>query len=315
MVSRATVFNFLVDPEDAGERLDVYLAGQSDPPVSRSQVRKHLDSGEITVNGQALKAGYSLRADDLICWNYTPPVELSLSAQPIPLDILFDDPHLAVLNKPARMVVHPAPGHPDGTLANALLYHFENLAETGGALRPGIVHRLDKDTSGALVITKTEAAQQVLSAQFRRREPRRLYHALVFGPGLADSGVFDTFHARHPNHRTRFSGKFEAPRRAITHFKVLERFDSGVCLVECRLKTGRTHQIRMHLYEANAPILGDELYGGKATRATKLIARQALHARRIAFSHPGGEYLEFEAPYPDDFAAALHALRAGKDWR
>jgi 23S rRNA pseudouridine1911/1915/1917 synthase len=315
LADKPTTFSFIVEPEDVGERLDVFLAEQDDPPISRSQVKKRLNRGEITVNGEHTKAGHSLREDDLIRWEFQPPKKPSMEAQPIPIDILYDDSYLAVVDKPAGMVVHPAPGHPDGTLVNALLHHFDDLAGIGGELRPGIVHRIDKDTSGALAVTKCDEAHRFLARQFREHSIERKYHALVFGPGLDDKGTFESWHTRDPNNRFRFTGRIEAKRRAITHYKVAERFEGGVCLVECWLETGRTHQIRMHFFEANAPLLGDEVYGGKNTSNTKLIDRQSLHARELGFDHPDGSHVHRTAPYPDDFAAALEALRAGKDWR
>ncbi|MFU8806909.1 MAG: RluA family pseudouridine synthase [Bradymonadaceae bacterium] len=310
-----TQFSFLVDPEDEGTRLDVFLAEQDDPPLTRSQVRRALDRGEITVNSERVKAGYKLRGDDVIRWDYAPPPGPRAVPQDIPLTFLYEDEFLAVVDKPAGMVVHPSPGHPDGTLVNAILHHFERIATVGDELRPGIVHRLDKDTSGALVVTKTDPVHHHLAEQFREHTIDRVYHALVHGPGLAERGTFDTLHGRAPNHRIRFSGKVDKGRRAVTHFEVLERFDQGVCLVQCKLETGRTHQIRMHFFEANAPLLGDELYGGKVTSSTPLIARQALHAVLLGFEHLDGRRITCEAPYPADFAGALEALRAGKSWR
>ena len=221
-----------------------------------------------------------------------------------------------VVEKPAGMVVHPGPGHPDGTLVNALLYHLDDLAGIGGELRPGIVHRTDKETSGALVVSKTDEAHQKLAAQFKEHTIERVYHTLVYGAGLDDEGTFDTFHGRDPSNRMRYSGKVDKGRRAVTHWKVRERYDSEACLVECRLETGRTHQIRMHFYEANAPVLGDSMYAGRATSEVRIIDRQALHARRLVLTHPAsGERLDFTSDYPEDFQKALDALRAGKGWR
>jgi 23S rRNA pseudouridine1911/1915/1917 synthase len=312
---KPTIFRFIVEPDDEGMRLDVFLADQEDPPISRSQVKKRLNRGEITVNDEHTKAGYWLREDDVIGWEFQPPKEPSMEAQHIPIELLYDDSDLAVVDKPAGMVVHPGPGHPDGTLVNALLYRFDDLAGIGGELRPGIVHRLDKDTSGALAVTKCDEAHRYLARQFRDHSIERKYHALVFGPGLDDKGTFESWHTRDPNNRFRFTGRIEAKRRAITHYEIAERFRDGVRLVECRLETGRTHQIRMHFFEANCPLLGDEVYGGKNTSNTKLIDRQALHARELGFEHPNGSHVHRQAPYPDDFAKALEALRAGKSWR
>ncbi len=310
-------FEFRVDADFSGARLDVFLAEQSDPPLSRSQVKKRIEDGEISVNQTvAKKAGVKLETDDLVVWDYAPPmIPDSLTAEDIPLDILFEDDHVAIVNKPAGMVVHPAPGHYTGTLVNALVHHFDKLPQIGGALRPGIVHRIDKDTSGALAVAKSDAAHQHLSNLFRNHDIERRYHALVHGPGLPDSGTFDTLHGRSPNDRKRYTGNVAEGRHAVTHFNVLERFQNGAALVECQLETGRTHQIRMHFFETNSPLLGDSVYAGKNVSTSRLISRQALHARTLGFTHVDGSDVFAQAPYPDDFASALEALRNGKDWR
>lgn len=315
MSTRPTFFRFNVDDDDAGERLDVYLADQEDPPLSRSQVRKFLDRGEIKVNDELVKAGYRLRGGDEILWEHTPAPRPSTAPESIDLQILYEDDDLAIIDKPAGLVVHPAPGHPDGTLVNALTYHFDHLSDLSGTLRPGIVHRLDRDTSGALAITKTDRAHRHLAEQFRRHTIERVYHALAFGPGLDDEATFETGHGRHPRHRVRYTGQIDSRRRAVTHIRVLERFASGACLVECRLETGRTHQIRMHLSEANAPILADHLYGGRAAAGASIIDRQALHALILGLEHPDGHQIRCRSEYPRDFQAALDALRSGADWR
>ncbi len=314
---QSTPFHFIIDPEDAGTRLDVFLAEQEDPPLTRSQVRKCLDAGDILVNDRIVKSGYALRENDHILWTIHAPRPTTLEAQDIPLTFLYEDEHLAIVDKPAGLVVHPALGHPDYTLVNALLFHFDGQAGVaiGGELRPGIVHRLDKDTSGALVVSKTDEAHHHLAEQFRAHTTDRVYHALVVGPGLPDSGTIDTLHGRDPRDRKRFSADVSTGRRAITHYKVLERFHTGAALVECRLETGRTHQIRMHFLHIHAPLLGDQTYGGTRAARTPLIQRQALHAVQIGVTHLDGTQLLCTSPYPDDFASALDALRAGKDWR
>ena len=317
-MSQIITYTYLVEPDEEDRvRLDVFLADQEDPPLSRSQVKKRIDAGEVTINGQvATKAGAWLREGDEVVWTHHPPVEPNLEAQAIPLRFLYEDGHVAVVDKPAGMVVHPAPGHPSGTLVNALMHHLKgDLAGIGGELRPGIVHRIDKDTSGALVVTKTDAAHRHLGELFRHHDIERRYHALCFGPSLPASGTIESLHGRDSRHRLRFTGRVDRGRHAVTHYRVLERFDSGACLVECRLETGRTHQIRMHLSEANAPLLGDELYGGPATAKNRLIGRQALHARTLGFTSVDGAEVHCQAPYPDDFAHALDRLRAGADWR
>lgn len=315
-MTRCVSFHFDVEDDDDGARLDVFLAEQEDPPLSRSQVKRCIEEGEILVNDdEPHKAGYKLRTGDRVVWEHQPPRPTELIAQDIPLDILYEDDSVAIVNKPAGMVVHPAPGHPDGTLVNALLHHFDRLPNIGGYLRPGIVHRIDKDTSGALAVTKSDQAHRHLAALFHDHEIERRYHALVFAPSLDDSGSFDTLHGRDPNRRRKFSSRVTRGRRAVTHYTVLERFHRKAALVECTLETGRTHQIRMHLSEANAPLLGDQLYGGKATRNSSVIGRQALHARSLGFKHVDGSDVDVIAGYPKDFQHAIDELRRGSDWR
>lgn len=292
----------------------MFLAELEDPPLTRSQVKRRIDAGEVRLNGANTKAGATLRVGDRIVWDYEPPAPMRAVPQEISLDILFEDAHLAIVNKPPGMVVHPAPGHPDGTLVNAILHHFGAVSDSADALRPGIVHRIDKDTSGALVVTKTDAAHRHLASLFHDHDIERAYHALVTGRRLDDAGTFDTLHGRHPKDRLRFSGQVDKGRRAITHWVVLERFEHSAALIECRLKTGRTHQIRMHLAEFGAPLLGDQVYAPRDVAASRVISRQALHARTLGFAHLDGTSLRVEAPYPADFAGALEKLRAGQRW-
>ena len=310
-------YQFEVDATDDRRRLDLFLRDRDEPDESRSQIKKRIDRGEVEINGEpASKAGEELRSGDSVKWNYEPVREPDLEPQALPLEFLYEDDFLAVVQKPAGMVVHPAPGHPDGTLVNALLHHLDDLAGVGGELRPGIVHRIDKETSGALVVTKDDDTHRHLADQFKAHTIERRYHTLVFGPGLEDEGTFETGHARDPSNRMRYTGEVDSERRATTHYRVIDRYDSGGCLVECRLETGRTHQIRMHFYEANAPVLADTLYGGRSTSNSRLLDRQALHARLLAFEHPEtGDRIEFEAPYPEDFKHAISELERGADWR
>jgi 23S rRNA pseudouridine1911/1915/1917 synthase len=311
-----TTFRFVVEPEDAGQRLDVFLADQEDPPLSRSQIKRCIDAGEVVVGQTAVKAGYVLRPGDIITWRHTSPAPLDLVAQDIPLTFLHLDEHVAIVDKPAGMVVHPAPGHPNGTLVNALLHHLAGaLSPVGDAIRPGIVHRIDKDTSGALVISRTEAAHKHLLALFHNHDIERVYHALMPDRGLKDSGTFDTLHGRDPHDRVKFSSRVREGKRAVTHYTVLERFPQGAALVACQLETGRTHQLRVHFADHNCPLLSDPLYGDRATRSSPLIARHALHALTLGFRGLDGQMIRVQAPYPADFAAAVEALRAGKNWR
>ncbi len=310
-----STYRFTITDEDAGRRLDRFLAGCDPPGESRSQVKKFLNQGQISVNGEQVKAGHRLRPGDQVVWRHDPPKEPTTAPEPIDFGVLYDDEEMAIIDKPADLVVHPAPGHPDHTLVNGLTHRFDRLSSLGGELRPGIVHRLDRDTTGALAIAKSDRAHRYLSDQFREHSAERVYHAIVHGPGLDESGTFDTGHSRHPHHRVRFTGRRDAERHAITHYRVIERFETDACLVECRLETGRTHQIRMHFFEANAPVLGDDVYGGRSTSSASIIDRQALHALILGVEHPDGQRIRCESPYPADFRAAVDALRAGRDWR
>ncbi|OIP32403.1 MAG: hypothetical protein AUK47_20605 [Deltaproteobacteria bacterium CG2_30_63_29] len=305
----------VVDEEAVGFRLDQFLAQQDSSPT-RSQLKGAIERGEVTVNGRVVKPGHSLQ------WGERVEVALidvtsELIAEDIPLHILFEDDSVIVLVKPADLVVHPAAGHPTGTLVNALLHHCgPQLSEAGDPARPGLVHRLDKDTTGVMVVAKNLASHAHLAQQFEVHSTTRRYLALCLGPGFPDHGTFDTLHGRHPVDRKRFSSKVERGKRAVTHYEVLERFRDGVLLVRCQLETGRSHQVRVHLSENGAPILGDPLYGGRAAASTKLIQRPALHAESLEFEHPvTHERLSFTQPPPEDFAAALDALRRGGAWR
>lgn len=312
----ATHFYFVVEPEDAGLRLDVFLAEQDDPPLTRSQVRKSLDSGEVLVDQVRVKSGHKLRPGEIVSWAYVPAQRPTLTPQNLPISILLEDTHLACVDKPAGMVVHPSFGHPDGTLVNALLFHLNTLSDdTDELCRPGIVHRIDKDTSGVLVIAKDAATHLYLCEKFRTHDLDRVYHAIVLDQGLEEDGTFDTLHGRDPRNRFRFSSKVKRGKHAITHYHVLERFDHGAALVACKLETGRTHQIRMHFADADCPLLGDQLYGGPTTSNASIISRQALHARTLGFEHMDGTQVHQTAAYPSDFAQALEKLRLGHNWR
>lgn len=302
-------------PPDTTIRLDHFLADQLDEDWTRSMAKRAIDEQRVTVNGKHVKAGYKCKSGDEIVLTIEPQANLQAIAQDIPLDILHEDEHLAIVNKPPGMVVHPAPGHPDGTLVNALLHHFNALADVDDPIRPGIVHRIDKDTSGSLVIAKTKRAHLHLSQLFHDHDIDRIYHAIVFDQGLPDQGTFDTLHGRDPRDRMKYSSTVNKGKNALTRYKVLERFDHHAALVACKLETGRTHQIRVHFYDNKCPLLGDTLYGGRKTSNTRIINRQALHALRLGFTNIDGSTLRIDAPYPEDFQNALEMLRAGKDWR
>lgn len=306
-----------VSAAQAGTRLDAFCAAETG--VSRARIADWVDQGQVRRNDRRpVKA--SLRVAEGEVWEVVAPEPTALDtvAEEMPLDIVFEDDQVVVVNKPSGLVVHPAPGHASGTLVNGLLAHCDDLDGVGDVLRPGIVHRIDKETSGLLVVTKTNRAHATLSEQFATHTVRRRYLLLcarVSGQGLDDRGTIASTHARHPVDRKRFTGKLPEGRRAVSHYEVLERFRDGAMLVACNLETGRTHQIRMHLSEAGCPLLGDEMYGGRSVAETALIDRVALHAATLGFRHPDGRELDFEAALPDDFSAALTALRAGRTWR
>ncbi|HYM92022.1 MAG TPA: RluA family pseudouridine synthase, partial [bacterium] len=288
---------------DRGRRLDVVVAGRF-PQYSRSRVATLAGRGQVLVDGRSQKPAFRLRAGQRVRVLAPPSDPVVVAPQPIPLQIVHEDADILVIDKPAGMTVHPAPGHPNGTLVNAVLAHVPDLSGIAGPLRPGVVHRLDKDTSGLLVIAKTDAAYRSLVAQLRARAVTRVYLALVRGTVREDRGVISAPIGRHPVHRTRMA-VVPHGRPAVTHVTVRERLE-GATLVECRLETGRTHQIRVHLRHIGHPVLGDPVYGG----GDGGIGRQALHAARLEFTHPRtGERIVCTAPLPEDFARALDTLR------
>ncbi len=296
-------------------RLDVYLHAQF-PNVSRSAIQRLIESGDIKVNARAVKPTYHPRAGDVIEINWPAPRPAELRPERIPLEILYEDECLLVVNKPAGLVVHPAAGHPEHTLVNALLHHCAGqLSGIGGVARPGIVHRLDKDTSGCLVVAKTDAAHLALAAQFARRQVQKIYHAIVCGVIPRDSGEILAAIARHPTHRKRMAVRDQGTgRQAHTKFRVLERLEAAT-LVEVSTLTGRTHQIRVHFQFIGHPVLGDATYGNRQTkRVTELTGYQPprlmLHASRLTCAHPlTREPLSIEAPWPQEFREAIRALR------
>ncbi|HEY3359457.1 MAG TPA: RluA family pseudouridine synthase [Polyangia bacterium] len=306
-------FAFTVGPGQAGARLDQFLAAQG-LPHTRSQIKRRIDEGEVRVNGAPAKPSRKLRAGDVVAFTPPPPTPIALAPEAIPLTVLYEDHHLIVVDKPAGMVVHPAAGHGHGTLVNALLAHCHDLAGIGNELRPGIVHRLDRDTTGVLVAAKDEPTLVGLQAQFKRHSIHRAYVALVDGAMPAASGRYATLYGRDPRHRKRFTSKVAAGKSAVTNWHVLERL-AGATLVEARLETGRTHQIRVHFREHGHPLVGDPVYGrppkdDRVRAAAKALGRQALHARLLGFTHPvTGAPLEFETPIPSDMQAAIVALR------
>lgn len=296
-----------VGPEQRGTRADQFLA-RSRPELSRARVQALIAAGLVRISGAAIKASLRLQGGERIELEIPSPVAAIPTAEDLPLCVLFQDRDIAVLDKAAGMVVHPGAGHQAGTLVNALLHHVKDLKGVGGELRPGIVHRLDKDTSGLLVVAKHDEALRALQAAFKSRQVEKTYLALVAGQP-PDEGSFRTLHGRHPRHRTRFTGNVKTGKAAVTHFQVKRRFPTAA-LVEVVLETGRTHQIRMHFAEAGFPLLSDALYGNRAAQRPEVIERQALHAWRLAFAHPRtGKAITFTAPPPPDFLLAQKRLR------
>ena len=287
--------------DDARLRLDHFLARQL-PEYSRSRLQQLIRTGFVQLNSATTRPRQVLRSGDEIELTEPPVEKIEAQPEPIPLEILFEDDDLIVINKPAGLVVHPGAGHRQHTLVNALLSHCTTLSGIGGKERPGIVHRLDKETSGCLVVAKNDTTHRELSRQFAKRIVEKVYLALVAGKLRKESGVIEEKIGRHPVHRQRMSVASSRGRAAKTEYRVVRSGDNA-SLVECRLHSGRTHQIRVHLHHLGHPVLGDKVY---ATRAAKDFPRQMLHAWKIGFRHPGsGAWENFEAPLPDDFATAM----------
>ena len=300
-------FTFAAEKEDVGTRIDVFLAENMEN-LSRSGVQKLIDAGEITLNGGKTKANYKLREKDVMDVVVPEAKEVEILPEDIPLDILYEDADVIVVNKPQGMVVHPAPGHTSGTLVNALLFHCgEELSGINGEKRPGIVHRIDKDTSGVLMIAKNDMAHQSLAAQLAEHSITRKYNAVVYNGFPEDEGTVDKPIGRNPQDRKKMAVTEKHSRHAVTHYRVIERMEKFT-LIEAQLETGRTHQIRVHMTYIGHPLLGDPVYGPK--KQPIALEGQALHARVLGFIHPRtGEYMEFEAPLPPHFEALLERLR------
>lgn len=291
----------------AGERADAFLA-RSVPDLTRSAAQRLLEEGAVTVNGTAVKKNYKTSPGDQVTFTLPDPEPIDVQPQNIPLDVVFEDDDVIVVNKPVGLVVHPAPGHPDGTLVNALLYHCgESLSGIGGRKRPGIVHRIDRDTSGLIIAAKNDAAHLALAAQLADHTLARTYECLAAGNFREDSGTVDAPIGRHPVDRKRMAVVRQGGREAVTHWEVIARYP-GVTHLRCRLETGRTHQIRVHLAYIGHPILGDTVYGAKKPVAG--LTGQCLHAVGLRFIHPRtGEPVELTCPLPEEFVRMLEKLR------
>ena len=304
---------YSITEEHLGNRLDIFLSLEN-PSLSRSRIKNLIEEGNVLLNGLPTKASHHLRSGEAVTLSIPEPQPLNLKPEPIPIDIVYEDDAIIVLNKPAGLVVHPGAGNHSGTLVNALLHHCKHLSGIGGKLRPGIVHRLDKETSGILVVAKNDQSHISLSKQFAEHTVKKKYHTFVWGSVEKDNGTIDLPIGRHPHDRKKMSPLARRGKTAVTHYKVLQRFDY-ITLLEIRLETGRTHQIRVHLSSIHHPVLKDALYGkGRSTssipkRITYNLKRQALHAHLLGFIHPiKGNYMEFTTPMPEDMKMVLDEL-------
>lgn len=292
--------------EKGGERIDKYLSEQLED-MTRSHIQKLIKENMVRVNGMAVKSNFKLSASDQIEVEIPELKEPDILPENIPLDILYEDQDILVVNKPKGMVVHPAPGHYTGTLVNAIMYHCkDNLSGINGVMRPGIVHRIDMDTTGSLLICKNDRAHQALAEQLKEHSITRKYHAIVHGRLKEDEGTIDKPIGRHPIDRKKMSVHCTNGREAVTHYRVLKRFQQFT-YIECQLETGRTHQIRVHMSSIGHPILGDQVYG--PAKCPYKLQGQTLHAKVLGITHPTtGEYMEFDAPLPDYFQGLLEKM-------
>ena len=298
---------FQVEKENTGIRIDKYLSDNMEN-ISRSYLQKLLKDKSITVNNKAIKANYKVQEGDMVSVSVPEPEEPDILPEEIPLDILYEDDSLMVVNKPKDMVVHPSAGHTSGTLVNAVLFHCKgNLSGINGIMRPGIVHRIDKDTTGALLICKTDTCHRILAEQLKVHSITRRYRAVVQGNLKDDEGTVEGPIGRHTTDRKKMAINYKNGKEAITHYRVLERFGNAT-YIECRLETGRTHQIRVHMASIGHPLLGDTTYG--SSKNPYHLQGQALHAMVLGFLHPvTNEYMEFTAPLPEYFLKLLEKLR------
>ena len=301
------ILNYVVSDGQSGIRIDRYLS-DSNEDLSRSYIQKLLKEQKVTVQGTFVKANYKVQAGDVITVEVPDMAEPDILPEDIPLDILYEDEDVLVVNKPKGMVVHPSAGHTTGTLVNAIMAHCkENLSGINGVLRPGIVHRIDKDTTGALLVCKNDNAHKDLALQLKEHSIKRRSRAIVAGVIKEAEGPIEGPIGRHPVDRKKMAINYKNGKEAVTHYRVLERFPNAT-YVECRLETGRTHQIRVHMTSIGHPLLGDEVYG--SGRNPYHLQGQTLHAMILGFVHPStGEYMEFTAPLPEYFEKLLEKLR------
>lgn len=305
MAEELKEYEFIVSEESEGERVDKYLTMLMDS-LSRSYLQKLLKESHVTVGGQPVKANYRIKTEDAVRVLLPPLITPDILPENIPLEVLYEDEDVIVVNKPKGMVVHPAPGHYSGTLVNALLYHCHNLSGINGVLRPGIVHRIDKDTTGSIIACKNDAAHASIAEQLKEHSVIRKYHAIVCGRLPEIEGTIHTRIGRHPTDRKKMAVVREGGKDAITHYRVLQQFEKYT-YVECILETGRTHQIRVHMASIGHPLLGDEIYGTPSKQYK--LQGQCLHAKILGFSHPStGKYIETDASLPRYFEHLLTIL-------
>lgn len=296
-------------PNISPERIDKYINEQL-PDLSRSYIQQLIKQGNIQVNEKACKQNYKCKPDDKIVISYEEAKELEVVAEDIPLDIVYEDASIVIVNKPKNMVVHPAAGHESGTLVNALLYHCkDSLSSINGVIRPGIVHRIDRNTTGLLVICKNDMAHKSLAVQLKEHSITRKYHAICHGSFQEMSGTVNAPIGRHPVDRKKMAINYKNGRAAVTHYKVLKKLKNDYSYIECTLETGRTHQIRVHMASIGHPLLGDDVYGPKNPKI-KGLEGQTLHAKTLGFIHPDTkEYVEFDSELPDYFKELLKKLQ------
>lgn len=298
------MFKFIVDSYNEDLRLDVYLS-ENINDKSRSYIQNLIKSEKVLINGNTKKGSYKLKLNDEVEVEIPENEKLNVEPENIPIDIVYEDSDVIVVNKAQGMVVHPAPGNYSGTLVNALLYHCTDLSGINGVLRPGIVHRIDKDTSGILVVAKNDMAHKKLAAQLKEHSMNRIYNALVEGVIKEDTGTIDKPLGRHPNQRIKMAVVKDG-RRAVTHYKVLNRYKSNT-LIECKLETGRTHQIRVHMAYIGHPIVGDPVYGYSKQKFK--LEGQMLHAKKLGFIHPStNKYMEFDSELPEYFKKVIEII-------
>lgn len=305
MLEKFERYDWIVTKEDVGKRIDKFLSNQFDK-WSRSQIQIWIKEGNVNVNNRTVKANHTLAENDEIILMVPPQKELAVEAEDIHLDIVYEDSDVIIINKQRGMTVHPAPGHYSGTIVNALLFHCNDLSGINGVLRPGIVHRIDKDTSGLIMVAKNDVAHKSLAEQLMVHSVNRTYIALVHGVIPHDKGMIDAPIGRDSNDRQKMIVTANHSKEAITHFVVKERFNDYT-FIECKLETGRTHQIRAHLKYIGYPLVGDQKYSSKKNYN---ISGQALHAKILGFHHPrSGEYLEFDSELPEDMTNLIEQLR------